>query len=95
MWKQAAAGVAAIAASLALAAPAHADNASYLQYLRDRGFSSIMVDLNSQDSVKLSQGYKSCEALRHGYRPPILDAWGGAPLIVEAAQRELCPDTLG
>jgi hypothetical protein len=94
MWKQPAAGVATIIASLALAAPAHADNASYLQYLRDRGFSSIMVDLNNPNG-QLAAGWDVCDDLHHGIQPRINNAWGGAPLIVEAAQHELCPDTQG
>jgi hypothetical protein len=87
---------AAVASVLVGAAPARADNDSYLQYLRDHNFSSIMVDLNSNPSVQLSTGYETCDQLRHGIEPTILSTrWGGYPLIVDAAQHELCPDTLG
>jgi hypothetical protein len=95
MWKQAATGVAAIAASLALTAPAQADPQGYLQYLRDHGFTTIMTDLNSDPAVQLHAGHQACQDLHDGIEPGILHTrWGSYPLIVEAAQHELCPDTL-
>lgn len=83
-------------APLVLAAPAHADAQGYLSYLRDHGFSSIMVDLNSDPAVQLNAGHEACQNLRDGVEPSILHTrWGSYPLIVDAAQHELCPDTLG
>jgi hypothetical protein len=85
--------LAAVAAAVAFAAPAHADDQSYLQYLNDHGTRVMAFN----DATKVAYGYQACGMLRNGMSPdaiagasPISDGRG----IAEAAQRELCPDTL-
>lgn len=81
------------ATALALAAPAHADEASYIRYLNDHGTRVMAFN----DDTKIAYGFQACGMLRNGMS---MDAIAGAsPIsdgrgIAEAAQHELCPDTL-
>jgi Protein of unknown function (DUF732) len=83
-------------AALAIAAPAHADGDSYIRYLNDHGI--FVPGIN--DAVRISRGAKVCTDLHNGMTPqqeidanPIVyfDLRG----VIDAAQHELCPDTLG
>ena len=85
-----------ISAALATAAPAHADGDSYIRYLNDHG--TFVPGIN--DAVRISRGAKVCTDLHNGMTPqqeidanPIVyfDLRG----VIDAAQHELCPDTLG
>jgi hypothetical protein len=83
------------AAALALAAPAHADQQSYLADLSAQG--AFMPQGPNQ---AIAAGYSVCMDLRNGRPPNAITAafgWGGAwaPAYIEAAQHNLCPDTLG
>ena len=88
---------AAIAAALMGAVPAaHADGDSYIRYLNDHGI--FVPGIN--DAVRISRGAKVCTDLHNGMTPqqeidanPIVyfDLRG----VIDAAQHELCPDTLG
>jgi Protein of unknown function (DUF732) len=88
--------VAAIAAMISLAASAHADGDSFIRYINDHG----IYDPGINDSIRLSRGVQACTQLHNGMTAqqvvesqPIVyfDLRG----VVEAAQHELCPDTLG
>lgn len=90
----------AIAASAAVlvvtAAPAHADDQSYLNYLTAHGQSTTAWPMSPAQFVILGHGI--CTNLHAGADPlagtsPIERVtWG--PAAVDAAQHELCPDTL-
>lgn len=85
--------------SAALAAPAHADDASYLQKLNASG-----VDIPVPDNVRLTTGHYICGQLRV-YTPgydvrrvltnTFLFSPEAAQAELDAAQSELCPDTRG
>ncbi len=88
-----------ISAALATAAPADADGDSYLRYLRYLNDHGIFVP-GINDAVRISRGAKACTDLHNGMAPqqeidanPIVyfDLRG----VIDAAQHELCPDTLG
>lgn len=89
---------AAIVTAIAVAAPAHADDASYLEYLRSHGQNvSAYVPANTD---WVTAGHFACARLRDGETPaqaanhsphPFRE---NGPLVVEAAQHELCPDQL-
>lgn len=88
-------GAAAIAIAVATAAPARADDQSFLADLRDHG-----VPIITSPAQMIGGGYTVCAEMRNGMSPEIgaqqwgvLNGWG--PVIVDAAQHELCPDTLG
>lgn len=74
---------------------AHADDQSYLKYLNDHG---ISIAGTSGPFGLLSAGRAVCDNLRAGADPRagmnILTAALIPDGVVEAAQRELCPDTL-
>lgn len=80
------------ATALVSAPSSHADTQGYLSYLSDRGVVSF-----SPSNLVLA-GNMSCEKLHAGQSPadaannPMALMWGA--VIVEAAQHELCPDTL-
>ncbi len=85
----------AIGAGLALAVPAHADDASYLTWLQNHGVTGPLPNGTSL----LSMGTQECDALRHG-KP---EGWLIGQLehvtgraqsedIVVAAHQQLCPD---
>jgi Protein of unknown function (DUF732) len=75
------------------ATSARADDEGYLRYLNDHG--TRVMALN--DATKIAYGYQACGMLRNGMS---IDAIAGAsPIsdgrgIADAAQHELCPDTL-
>jgi hypothetical protein len=85
----------ALGAGLALAAPAHADDAGYLAWLADHG---VTAPLPNGTSL-LSMGTQDCAALREGKSERFLigqleSVTGRAQSedIVVAAHRYLCPD---
>jgi Protein of unknown function (DUF732) len=78
---------------VATAAPAHADGNQYLADLAAHG-----VPMVSQGNA-LDQGIKVCDALRSGVTPQQTFGnfgffTGYAPVIVDLAQHDLCPDTI-
>ncbi len=86
--------VAVTTAVLVGTASAHADNNSYLQYLRDHG----QVVLPWMEGSWLTSGRMVYSELRDGLSPQQIYpqfTFGSDPVIgVEAAQHELCPDKL-
>jgi Protein of unknown function (DUF732) len=91
------AGLGAAAAAALIAAPtAHADANSYLAYLSAHG---VQPNYFTNESNLVSGGLQACSKLHAGMSPEqaanmgILTGALGAP-IVDAAQHELCPDTL-
>jgi len=78
---------------VATASPAHCDANSYLAYLNSHGTRVMAFD----DATKVSYGLHACEMLHAGMTPDQIAA-GLSPSdvrgIVDAAQHELCPDTL-
>jgi hypothetical protein len=85
-----------ISAAFAMAAPAHADGDSYIRCLNDHG--TFVPGIN--DAARISRGATVCTDLHNGMTPqqeidanPIVyfDLRG----VIDAAQQELCPDTLG
>ena len=83
-------------AALAMAAPAHADGDSYIRYLNDHG--TFVPGIN--DAVRISRGSQVCTSLHNGMTPQqIIDAnpivYFDLRGVIDAAQHELCPDTLG
>jgi hypothetical protein len=91
-------GMAAAAASVVLAAPVHADADTYLAYLSGKGVNPIWT---MTPGNLVSEGLRMCERMRAGMTPQ--DAAGSLGIfagtlgaaMVDAAQHELCPDTLG
>lgn len=81
-------------ASLPLAAPARADDDSYLAKLRA---ADVVIPLTSGALVQ--RGHMICTFLHRGVRPEDAPSryWPsvGMPQMMAAAQSELCPDTLG
>lgn len=85
----------AVGAALIGAAPTHADGDSYIRYLDDH---EIFVP-GPNDGAKIGRGVEVCIELRKGMTPQqIIDA---DPIVffdhrgmIDAAQHELCPDTL-
>jgi hypothetical protein len=75
------------------ATSARADDDGYLRYLNDHGTRVMAFN----DATKIAYGYQACGMLRNGMS---IDAIAGAsPIsdgrgIADAAQHELCPDTL-
>jgi Protein of unknown function (DUF732) len=83
-----------MSAAVVVAAPAHADGNQYLADLAAHG-----VPMVSQGNA-LDQGLKVCDALRAGVTPQQTFGnfgvfTGFAPVIVDLAQHDLCPETLG
>jgi hypothetical protein len=83
-------------ALIANASPAHADDQSFLNYLQAHGQSTTAWPMSPAQFVILGHGI--CTNLRAGADPlaganPMERVTGG-PISVEAAQHELCPDTL-
>jgi hypothetical protein len=90
---------AALALSVLMAVPAHADDASYLAKLNESG-----VPIPLPDKVRLSTGHYICGQLRvytPGYdiRRLLTNTFYLDPEVadveLDAAQSELCPETLG
>ncbi|WP_409428845.1 DUF732 domain-containing protein [Mycobacterium sp. SMC-11] len=72
---------------------AHADRDSYMQYIRDHQINTSVAP----EAKVFMMGIQSCDMMRQGVRPEefsaplsIVDVRG----IVDAAQHELCPETL-
>lgn len=84
-----------VAAALMIAAPAHADDQSYLDVLHSNGWVPQSPPEVMQDR-QLRGGHMVCVELRGGMtKQDITQGDGDFGLLVEAAQHELCPDTLG
>jgi Protein of unknown function (DUF732) len=86
---------AAVAAALIAAAPAHADGDSYIRYLNDHNI--FVPGIN--DAVRISRGSQVCTSLHNSMTPQqIIDAnpivYFDLRGVIDAAQHELCPDTL-
>jgi hypothetical protein len=85
-----------IPGALAMAPSARADGDSYIRYLNDHG--TFVPGIN--DAVRISRGSQACTSLHNGMTPQqILDAnpivYFDLRGVIDAAQHELCPDTLG
>lgn len=87
--------VLALVVAIASAASAQADAHTYLDYLHTHGGPAW------PDGNMVSGGLHLCDLMRSGMSPQeavgSLGVFGGAfatPVVVEAAQHELCPDTL-
>lgn len=80
--------------AVTLAAPAHADEQSYLNYLASHGVPAWPA------GPGVKAGHDACTALRDGGTPEGFIGRMGAmgalygQTVVYAAQHELCPDTL-
>lgn len=100
---------AAVAAALMVASPVHADDQSYYNYLRSHGVPLIYPW--SDEPRMIYEGNRVCEGLHNGIsrdallhtfdydtfrRPP---SWAPqvkvSDVVIDAAQNELCHDTLG
>ncbi|OHU97055.1 DUF732 domain-containing protein [Mycobacterium talmoniae] len=98
MLKKIGIGAAAFVAAITLAAPAHADDASYLDYLRSHGQNIMGYGPVENDWV--TAGHFACARLRDGETPeqaanhPQHAFQDNGPLVVDAARHELCPDKL-
>ena len=104
MRKQLSIGIG-VAAVLAVgwvgAPPAHADDQSFLNELRANGFPGLsFAGQQMPDGAVVAQGYMACNRLHLGQSADDLiaqvnpnDANIGR-LLVHAAQRNICPDTL-
>jgi hypothetical protein len=83
-----------LAAALTLAAPAHADEQSFIDYLNSHGVPTF------NRSAALGDGYKICAQIHEGMSPDdAINQYMGfgrlwSPTTVFAAQHELCPNTL-
>jgi hypothetical protein len=87
----------AVAVGLIVAAPAAADDQSYLDHLGANG-----VDINTPfwgPGYFLQEGRIACDNVRHGADPQNGIDWQTRAMfgaqVVDAAQHELCPETLG
>ncbi len=80
------------------AAPAHADDKSYLSYLESHGFKYQNSPGLTTPSGAVKFGQIICENLRRGR--PAKDRFGTkvaagiSKVVIDAAQHEMCPDTL-
>jgi Protein of unknown function (DUF732) len=83
-----------IALTLFAPPPAHADVKSYLEYLANH---HINTALNWR-STNVYVGLRACELLHAGMTPAQIAQQAASsadmPGMIEAAQHELCPDTL-
>jgi hypothetical protein len=83
-----------LATALTLAAPAHADDQSFIDYINSHGVPTF------NRSAAVGDGYKICAQIREGMSPDdaINQSMGfqrlWSPQIVYAAQHELSPNTL-
>lgn len=96
MRRIAAISVAAMFSALALAVPALADDASYMGYLRSHGWGP-QYPVEALPGMMERSGHTICGMLHAGWRPDDIVATmrPNNGIAVEAAQHELCPDTLG
>lgn len=73
---------------------AHADDASYLHYLAENGIGYY----DNAPSSNLTVGRIICDNLRFSGNPraafDVIDNAMVSEQLIDAAQRELCPDTL-
>jgi hypothetical protein len=79
---------------VATASPAQCDANSYLAYIRDH---HIFVSPKLTEADLVGSGMHGCELLRAGMTPEQISqglALSDIRGLVDAAQRELCPDTL-
>jgi hypothetical protein len=74
-----------VVASLAFAAPAHADETTFLKDLHNIGLVN-----DGGEPAMLSMGHKICEALREGLSPPELDS-----RILYNSDENQCDDAIG
>jgi hypothetical protein len=83
-----------LAAALTLAAPPHADELSFIDYLNSHGVPTLLR------SAALGDGYKICAQIHEGMSPDdAINQYMGfsrlwSPTTVYASQHELCPNTL-
>ena len=99
MLRGAIAVFAAAGAALGAGTVAHADNNTFLDYLREHGYSGRYRDGFPVDPGRsILFGIMACNNLRNGWtveqQLPRYWELPEFPLVVEAAQHELCPDTL-
>lgn len=92
-----AAGLGAALIAFAIHSPpaSHADAQSYLAYLQSHGTNTSLWP----DTRKVDAGERLCSMLHSGMAPDQIIGSAGlhvvdAPGILDAAQHELCPDTL-
>jgi hypothetical protein len=93
MFRLVAISSATAAAALMAAAPAHCDANSYLAYLASHRTFVVALD----NATIVSYGLHACEMLHSGMTPEQIGSMlsvSDIPGIVDAAQHELCPDTL-
>ena len=96
-WIARAAALAAGAAvALLAAAPAQANDSSFLHYLNGHGYTGHYADdAPISNSSALALGHMVCENLHVGrsveVQEPNYPQWPQFRLIAEAAQHELCP----
>jgi hypothetical protein len=81
-------------------AAAHADDNSFLRYLADHGYTAAYAGGEPITPASArALGHMICENLHVGrsvgQQEPNYPQWPQFPLMAEAAQHELCPDTLG
>ncbi|GBE65827.1 hypothetical protein MFM001_22890 [Mycobacterium sp. MFM001] len=97
----AAIAAAGFAVGLIVAPSAHADDQGFLNELQSNGFGGWSVGGQQMpDGVLVAQGYMACNRLHLGESPDQLvgqlspnDA-GTGRMLIQAAQHNLCPDTL-
>ena len=84
------------AVAVAVAAPAHADDAGFLSYLNTHGYTATYAGgepITPASATAL--GHMICENLHVGIGVPVqapnYPAWPQFGLIAEAAQSQLCP----
>jgi hypothetical protein len=82
-------------ALLAGAAPARADDASYMDYLRGHGWGP-QYPVEAMPGMMERTGHAICGQLHAGMHPEdiVASMRPNNAITVEAAQHELCPDTL-
>lgn len=82
--------------SLAVAGPVLADDASFLGYLNTHGFTPG-APADWMPDINVKNGHHLCGQLRAGF--PLEDLRASMSprytVMIEAAQHEICPDTLG
>lgn len=88
---------AALAAAVALAAPASADANSYQQYIRDHQINTGIMAMTPGSEMEF--GLNVCNYLRAGMTvdqviPMGWNTMADNPALVRAAQHNLCPDTI-
>jgi hypothetical protein len=90
-------GLLSVAATV-LAAPVHADEQSYIQYLNEHGYTGVYFGGLFHPRNTIVLGHAICNDLHSGGTPELQQVkWWmlpQLPLAREAARRELCPDTL-